>query len=189
MEIEPLDKKTIKIILSKQDMNDFSITYESMDYDDPATKKVILKLLNQVKEKNKVDLLSGKLFIEAFPKDDGGCILYLNILGDMKENSVLNNNFKSPIIAVISNPFDLFKLCKVLYRKYNHIIFKSHLYEDDGLYYLLIYSFYKQEDVLCGIISEFGSIKGKGEFYSCIVKEHSNLLIKDEAIEKLFSIT
>lgn len=186
MEIEPLDRQTVKIVLSKQDMDNFCLTYEDMNYNNPVTKNAVLKLLSAVKEKNKLDLFNGKLYIEAFPKDDGGCILYLNLISALKDDLLNATYIKSPIIASIQNPYHLIRLCQTLYNRFNRIILKSHLYANQSGFYLFLYSLFREENLkLCCLVKEYGKISGEGIFDSDIIKEHSCLIVENNALKTI----
>lgn len=186
LHIEPLDRLTVKIVLSKKDMQRFCLTYEKMDYDDPTTKKVIVHLLKRVRESTRMDFGLGKLFIEAFPNDDGGCILYLNSVESPKESSLYTSNgFNMPLIVKLTCVDDLLDICKCLIYRWNHLILKSSLYENENEYFLLLYSYYKQDDKLCAILQEFGKLSGRGDLASSLIHEHNNMIIKDNAIETI----
>ena len=185
MNIEPLDRQTIKIVLSATDMDKFHISYDEMDYNHPATRKVILQLLQQVREKISFDFSQNKLFIEAFPAQESGCVLYLNLLGEDQKHSNRSEGFHMPLIFLIEDLESLRRLCDKLYHSYHHLILKSSLYETDENYNLTVYSYYKMDARLIAVIREYGHFLGKGELKSQIIGEHSAKLVKDKAIEMI----
>lgn len=84
MKIEIVDEKTIKVSLSKADMDSLNVCYDELDYKNPLTKKMIVSVLDIIKSRCDLNLSEEKLFIEAFPYIDGGCILYIRINSERK---------------------------------------------------------------------------------------------------------
>lgn len=185
MNIEPLDRQTVKIILSADDMEKFNISYDEMDYNNPSARKIIMQLLHKVREKTSIDLNQNKIFIEAFPINDGGCVLYLNIFGESKKDAEKPEGFNMPLIFLIENLDSLRCICDKLYHNYHHLILKSSLYETDENYILTVYSYCKMNAKLIAVIKEYGYFLGKGELKNQMIKEHSSAIVKDKAVEMI----
>ncbi len=189
MKIELLDDKTVKVVLSNTDMISLNLTYDEMDYKNPDTKRVILQLVDQIKKEVSLDLSTSKLFIEAFPYVDGGCILYVNLLDlNLKSKSTAKQykiSFDTPIIFCFSDIDSLGNLSKRLLERYSHIILKNSLYLYNGKYYLLLYTYFKMDDQLSRLLNEYGQYYGKGAIMSAVIQEHAKELISSDALEKL----
>lgn len=189
LKIELLDDKTVKVLLSKVDMTAYNLSYEEMDYKNPQTKRVILKLIEEIKKEVKINLSTGKLFIEAFPYADGGCILYVNLLDAGKADALsqkkLKPGFDTPLIFVIDDLNYLGVLSNRLVTRYSHIILKSALYLWESNYYLLLYTYFKMDSEIIKLIGEYAKLYGKGNVQSAIVKEHAKELITNDAIAML----
>jgi negative regulator of genetic competence, sporulation and motility len=82
MQIDVLSSNTLKLTLSKCDMNDLDIKYESLSPKNPETKRLLAHVLNSIQRESKTGFtFSGeRLFVEAFPRADGGCMLYISCL-------------------------------------------------------------------------------------------------------------
>ena len=189
MKIELLNDKTVKVVLSNTDMINLNLNYDEMDYKNPDTKRVILQLVDKIKQEVSIDLSTSKLFIEAFPYVDGGCILYVNLLDlNEKSNAVARQckiSFDTPIIFSFSDLDTLGNLSKRLVMRYSHIILKNSLYLYNGKYYLLLYTYFKMDDQLSRLLSEYGQFYGKGAIMSALIQEHAKELIACEALETL----
>lgn len=190
MKIEPLDDKTVKVVLSKVDMDGFQLTYEEMDYKNPETKRVILKLIDEIRNQVDIDLSQGKLFIEAFPYADGGCILYVNVLdltraADPRSPRKHRTSFDTPLIFVFDDLSSLAALSVRLNARYSHVILRNSLYLLDQKYYLMIYTYFKMDNEITHLLNEYGRFYGKGAVRSSIIKEHAKELLKSEATETL----
>lgn len=189
MKIELLDDKTVKVLLSKLDMYNLNLTYDEMDYKSPGTKKVLMQLLDEVKKQIKVDMTKGKLFIEAFPYADGGCILYVNLLDGTELSSPSmkkkKTGFDTPIICCLEGINDLSALAIRLASDFSHMILKSTLYLMNKKYYLVLYTYCKMDSKISAIISEYGKLFGKGAVTAAIIFEHGELIIAENAINLL----
>ena len=191
MRIEQIDRQTVKVILTQADMDGFDITYEEMDYKDPNTRRVILELLRRIKDEMAVDFSGGKLFVEAFPYLDGGCVLYICTItaeGERKPRSRNTNSFNTPLVFEFGELGMLTAACERLLLRYNHIILKSALYLYENKYRLLLYSYFKLDDKLVALVGEYGSYIGKGSIQSSFVREHAKCLIEANAVETLASL-
>lgn len=189
LKIELLDDKTVKVVLSNSDMMNFNLTYDEMDYKNPETKRVILTLVERIKKEVQIDISSGKLFIEAFPYADGGCILYVNLI-DINNKSRPNAkrykaSFDTPIIYSFNDIDALGHMSKRMLQRYSHIILKNSLYHYKEKYFLFIYTYFKMDEQLSYILNEYGRYYGKGAISSAIIKEHAKEILANEALETL----
>lgn len=189
--MERLDDKTIKVLLSIIDMTELGLNYEQMDYQDQETKKAIMKIINKINVELSTNLSTGKLFIEAYPYADGGCILFINQVTlhtkDRATSKKYRIGFDTPILYAFKDINAIGALSKRIQAAYNHIIIKDSLYfsQSKGEYYLLIYTYFKMDDKLMHLLSEYGTFYGKGSIAQAVVKEHTKEIINCEALLKL----
>ncbi|MCL1867050.1 MAG: adaptor protein MecA [Oscillospiraceae bacterium] len=87
MQIDVLSQNTLKLTLSRLDMFDMDIKYESLSGKNPDTKRLLSHVLRTVRldKSAGVDFSGERLFVEAFPRPDGGCMLYISCLLDENE--------------------------------------------------------------------------------------------------------
>lgn len=197
VKIELLDEKTVKVLLSRIDMNNYHLTYDEMDYRSPDTKKVLLRLLDEVKRQIKIDLSSGKLFIEAFPYVDGGCILYVNLLDPSatretaktaKRNIHSFSNAEFPLIITITGVKRLGALCSSLTSHCHSLILDSELFLSNNStdsYSLLLHTGLLLNDELVHVANEFLCSYKKGAIAAAHVREHGCSLIEKNAVPLL----
>lgn len=183
MKFEFVDLQTVKVILSPTDMDNFSITYEQIDYDDPATRRVIVYLLKQIRQETSIDLTRGKLFIEAFPFEEGGCVLYINQIS--KETTAKSHGFHTPLIFRLSSLDSVIQACQSLYFRCLHLVFKSSLYEVQGNYFLFIYSYVKMEKKILTVLGEYGNYTGEGPLLAAKVAEYGHPIVLNQAVETM----
>ena len=185
MNIEIISNNTVKITLSEVDMLDYDINYERLDKKNPETKRLLIELLEAVRDEKNIDLSSEKLYVEAFPQNDGGCLLYISILNDKLKPKM---EIYTELVCEINDLNNLISLSSKIFKSYSHLIRGSELYFNENNYRLIINTFPKADSKLCIILSEYGCLIGKGEIISSSTKEHFDLLIDKDAIEKLSTL-
>ena len=186
LNIEIIDKYIIKITLSLKDMQNYGVNYEKINYNDKKTRQLIVSLLYKVKKTTNIDISKSKILIEAFPTEENGCILYLNIINNESINNILNDNSKKPLIIKFKHIQDFKNMCKILINKhYIKKILKNTLLQINNYFILIIYSDDEQLSKISPICFEYGNIIGYGELNKKIIEEHCDLIIKNNAIETI----
>lgn len=99
MKIDIAGEKSILVELSKEDMSEFNITYDDLDYSNIPTKKILFKIIEQIKlETGKAFDNTEKLQIDVMPDSSGGCLL---IFTDCANN----------MIAIASQSYTFYTSC------------------------------------------------------------------------------
>lgn len=184
MQIDLIGSDTIKITMNKTDMLCYDFDFETLDCDSPEMKNFIVRLLRIIKEKKKIDLDSKKLYIEAFPKNDGGCMIYIS---PMEEAQNTNHNYSAytGIVCKFENIEKIIDLSKYLHKNQNHIIHSSSLYKQNTDYNLVIEVFSKLEAKIINAANEFGDDIRKDNVYCAYIKEHNSCIINKNAVDIL----
>ena len=188
MTIEVISSNTIKITLSELDMIEYDISYENLDRKNPETKRLLIELLQTIRLEKNIDLTSEKLFVEAFPQTNGGCLLYISLLNEKVRVKSENNVLYNCVVCEVLNIEQLSEMCYQLYNRYSHLIHNSELYTNNESYRLIIHTFSKLEDKLKSILNEYSIIKGKGEIICSTTREYYKVLIEEDAVEKIVDI-
>ncbi len=184
MVIEVISSNTIKVILTEDDMSSYDVSFEKLDRSNPETKRLLIELISSIKAEKDVDLSSERLFVEAFPKDDGGCLLYLSMLGNNVKIATDRMTVYNTLICKISSPQALMRICTKICEQYNYIIHNSELYYDNGVYQLILQIYKKTDRKLKNMLSEFCSISGTSELEASVIREHFNCIFPIDAIEE-----
>ncbi len=182
MNIEYKNDKTIKILLTNTDLEKYKITYDELDYENIKTKEFLLSILKQVNKSYKIN--KQKIFIEAYPTNNKGCLLYINFI-DNDYKCKNDTSFDTPLIFKFENIETLSKTCTKLFKENLYMIIKSALYYYNDEYYLLIYSYCRMEKNLSNILKEYGTFIGKGAVFSSFLQEHSKQILCENAIENI----
>lgn len=186
LNIELLDKHIIKITLSLKDMKSYGISYDKINYSDKKTRQLIVSLLYKVKKTTNIDISKSKIFIEAFPTEENGCILYLNIINKQIIDNIISNSNKTPLLITFKCIQDFKNMCKILVKKhYINNILENTLLQANNHFILIIYSNNEQLSKTYPVFLEYGSIIGYGELNKKIMEEHCKLIIKNNAIQTI----
>lgn len=190
MQIEPIDRHTIKVTLSLVDMQAYDLDYEQMDYSDPTTKKALLAIMRKVQQSTLVDIEDHKLFIEAFSHEDGGCVLYINVMHpiDQKRAPRLRSSFDTPLIFGIDSIDGLTVVCHRVSNEYAHLIVNSAIYTTPPRgYALLLYTYCRSNARIIDSLAEHCAYLGKGAVLAAHYIEHGKEILDDRAIETWLS--
>lgn len=80
LNIQPIGTNKFIVTLSREDLEDLDITYDTMDYANVETRRVIWTILDRVRSSTGKDIdPSGNLVIEAAPDRSGGCVLMFTV--------------------------------------------------------------------------------------------------------------
>ena len=183
MQIEVIGGNTVKIVLNELDMSDYDICFERLSCKDPETKRLLVELLALVRAQKNIDLCTEKLYIEAFPRSDGGCMLYISPLTDNAVHAVKPKS--SPYTGLICECASLdamLALGSQLYTRYSHVLHDSQLYTLNGRYRLILYTFNRLEERLSATIREFSKIVGRGDIHCARTAETHKCIIPKNAV-------
>lgn len=175
----------LKIQLSGQDMEKLQISYDQLDYSDGQTRKAILVLLELAREETGFELGAAKLFVEAYPHDNEGCVIYFTMLDNENEDNKKKNTFYPSVVFKFENADVLIDCTFRLFEQYCHRIYKSSLYYFEGSFHLVVYPFDHSDDRTSAFISEYAQKVGEGELYVVWLKEHADLILEDNAVDQL----
>ena len=81
MELILINEKKLKIMLSPDDMKEYEIDCESVDYDKTETRRAFWSILDAAKQKTGFDAASERVYIQLYPSREGGCEMYVTKIG------------------------------------------------------------------------------------------------------------
>ncbi len=185
MELLIISDSKIKISLSKNDLDSYKISCDSIDYDTTETRRVVWSLLDDVKKQSGFDAAKSRIFVQIYPSRDGGCELYVSKLGKQLP-SAFDKAVSPPLLPSVGCKkecyiFDgvngLIAVCKELYTKgYNG---RSDAYSDDiGQYFLCA------EGEGFDFMSEFG-VRRSYDIAELYIKEHCREICTQNAVSTL----
>lgn len=82
MKLVRMGENEIRIHLTEHDLEKFAITLDDFDYDSTKGRRVIWELFDRAREETGFDAAKEKVYIQLFPRDGGGCELFVTKLDD-----------------------------------------------------------------------------------------------------------
>lgn len=184
LRIVRISNNTIKIVLTQSDLKMLDIDFSKCDRNSPEAKKLVDTLLNILKRSGFYDL-GNKIYVEIFEEFTGGCLVYIT---KKEKRKIHEKNNSLPIFEIMfqtNNINELINLSSNLKSGIGFIVKSSFLYYSDNIYRLLISL---PKTYLKQAAKEIKKIKcytSNDELLIEQTKEHYDLLIKSNALNKI----
>lgn len=82
MEYILISESKLKIMLTKQDIEEWNISVDQLDYGNPNARAVFEDILGYAREELGFDTSGHKVLLQLYPSKDGGCELFITRLGE-----------------------------------------------------------------------------------------------------------
>ncbi len=195
MELIVINDSKLKVTLTAEDMDKYSLCCEDMDYDNTETRKAFWQILDEAKHKTGFDAASDRVFIQVYPCKSGGCEMYVIKLKSMipLKESYLGKNALMLRGKVGIYCFDCLEALMAVCKKLDELGYtrESAAYVcDDGKLYLIITEKLQNTVAKIGAVGEYSFIEEYGRRFQgtsqlAYIKEHSRLLEKENAVSLL----
>ena len=184
MKIEKLSESKIKFTVSREDMERWGITVESLITDTPKARELFKILIKRAEDETGFYAKGSNIMIEAQPGKGDAIILFVTNL-DMHLQSLGKGRLRAKAVQQSTHfiyEFENFDdLCE--FAKLKNNIEKSSLYSFEKNYYLVLF------ESCSAIINEYGKEMKKNEITLPYLKEHGKCIAEKDAlitIEKYF---
>ena len=192
MDIILINKRNIKVSLSKDELELFGLYAQSLEWQDLKTRLLLGKILDIAHERFGFDRCDSKLTVSVFPSADGGCELFVT-----KKSPVTKATYdkKHGVICFAKDTEELFCLCEKL--KEADFSGASSLYLGEKGELVMICenkkafpSYMKESDIKkknCDLtfLSEHGRTYDATEDALAYIGEHMTLLVQNEAMDRI----
>ena len=202
MELLLISDSKLKVTLSAEDMNRFSLNCDTIDYDNTETRRAFWQILDEAKHKTGFDAARDRVFIQVYPSKSGGCEMYVIKLKNMTQSGEMSAKGQaqsSGKVGVFS--FDgmdvLLPVCKKLHNM-GYVRESAAYAGDDGRYYLVITERCRgqgspQPSARDNSVTEFGFIEEYGKRYAdparlAYITEHSRVIDSTNAVNILAAL-
>lgn len=170
----------MKIVLTSADMIGRNMDFQSLERENPETKRFIIELLQDLKNQEKIDIINEKIYIEAFSQNNGGCIVYISVV-----NIENLNKDKVYLICEFADIETLLGFSNSIKKTEIGGILSSELYRDDECYRLILLVKGELSGKFANLTNEFGIVAGKTEIEAAKTKERFWKIIPFSALESL----
>ena len=88
MEWIQIGSDALKVMLTKEDMQQYAIEFDRLDYENTETQLALRRILAEAKRTVGFEVAHDKLYIQAFKDKDGGCELFVRRAGPSKRHAL-----------------------------------------------------------------------------------------------------
>ncbi|HHW45722.1 MAG TPA: adaptor protein MecA [Clostridiales bacterium] len=178
----------LRVTLSAKELLDYQLTFDDLDYNCPETRKILGLLIQAAAEQTNFNIDQGKLLIEVFPGQAGGCTIYFTKIGTPCKKQRRLKIKKStpsvvPYIFEFASSGDMLSAVEQLYMRNEFRDLKSKLYLLDGKYRLIIYP--DTDENFTVVLGEFAEAVYRKNIATAYTTEYGKLLAGDNAIKKI----
>lgn len=180
MKYDSLSRNTVKITLSEEDMREYSLCAENITLSTAQSKYRLARMLRKMELFP--TLKPERLFLEAFPKTEGGCVLYVS---GLDEESSCNSTQKTDLMCTVSGLDELIRLCFGLKRSFSCC--EACVCLVGRKYALLLGAEAAETERLRHFLSEYGEVSADiGEIST--VREYGRVVCPENAVKSFSSL-
>lgn len=181
MNIEKIDTRRIIISLCEKDMQNYAVTFDSLNFSETHSKTVLTDIMKRAAETTGIDFKNKKIIIEAL-RYDTGCLLLLTVARKRKTYRVRYGT--ETFIFRFSSAETFLSCIKALYYMQKDRFFSS-AYLYDNSYYLIIKTSAKLKNKYINTIGEFSTGYAKGNILHSFLSEHAKPLHLNNAVQHI----
>lgn len=172
MIIQQIDNSKVLIVLGGNDMEDFSLEYEKLSFDDPHSKKILKRLLSLACSKAGFNITDKKILIEAIPQEKG-CLILLTLVPERHRKIYRIKKQRKNLCYVFEDTENLISASKALSNSQIH--FENSIYLWEGKYVVILENVIENTS-LFSKFREFSVCTLKGKIHTARIKESGKLL-------------
>lgn len=155
-----INEGKMKIMLEAQDLEEWDIQIDELDYSNPYAKAIFEEILAYAKEHFGFETTGYRVLLQLYPSKDGGCELFITRLGESIGNQdQIRANTEQRAYSFEKLSY-LISVCRRLCRN-GFEGFSSAWFDNDGKWFLMISPKDSENSELCHIdkftfITEYG---------------------------------
>ena len=180
MKVDILSASTLKITLSSEDMINYDLKYDKLcrpEDNRRAVSQLFSLLRRQSPEAFRGNSFTAdkRLLVEAFPRYDGGCMLYVSALRDCRVECEAE---AESLVCSVSSLDELEGLCRLLeaQRTRTGMEFSAQIYQGEGEYRLLITPKNVCHQLIRRFCAEYGTVL-EGETAVAATREYCREIV------------
>ena len=186
MELILISDSKLKIMLSPDDMKDFDLDCDSVDYSKTETRRAFWSILDEAKHRTGFDAASQRIYIQLYPCRQGGCEMYITKIGSSKGSEIFQS--EQNYLAYIFDSLDLMiRVCRQL--ESLELYASADAFSDDSGHFLLLLSTRSEQDTKnLSFVKEFGEVFDL-DGIEPYISEHCSRICSGNAVFKLASLS
>ena len=101
MELLRISDSKLKVMMNRQDLADFQLRAEELDYSNTETKRMFWDILNQAKHTLGFVTDGARVLVQLFPSRDGGCEMFITKIGEICHSCQQGEEGGSPLLPLL----------------------------------------------------------------------------------------
>ena len=191
MKLLQLSENELKIVLSKEDLDELHLSLSTIDYNTTQTRKAIWEIFDRARVQTGFDAAKTKVYIKLYPLSDGGCEMRVSKLKGENDISFAMRaasftgkqrvfKYNGSDKAFLFDDFDkLYAACRAI----GHASASSLYLDENGKYILYL----KNLKAVCALTerwSEF-STPLKSKYTDAYLSERCVSVCAEQAVERI----
>ena len=101
MEFILINENKMKVMLSEEDLEEFEVEAEELDYANTDTKRMFWDILSRAKHSTGFDTDGQRVLVQLYPSRHGGCEMFVTKIGILgsSENTCEDDNAEPPLLT------------------------------------------------------------------------------------------
>ena len=191
MRIDILSKTTLKLTLTADDMSNYDLCYEALSRRGSDCRKTLGRLLEQAEAEDGAEMAARllneerRLFVEAFRRMDGGCMLYVSALTGHNKRRETHEEKQdaAPILFEAADEREVGKVCRcLLLERERGARFSARLFSDGICYRLEVIPQNTCRSRVIRLFNEFGGAICD-ELTAAYTAEHYRAVVVENAAD------
>ena len=87
MEIIMISDNKLKVMLCKEDLSNFELSPEQLDYSNTETKRMFWDVLSRAKHQTGFDTDGQRVLVQLYPSKEGGCEMFVTKIGVLHQET------------------------------------------------------------------------------------------------------
>ncbi len=183
----------LKLMLTKTDLTKYALDCDTMDSEDPTTRRALRELLRDVKSSSGFDAADDKLFIQLYPSKDGGAEIYITKLAVRRDpEPALTSGVRISTVYRFDTMGDLLSACSRANTCHHTSLTDVTAWQGERSYYLITEDNLTYREYLRGTgaqlgeqLTDSGICIGTSPAVIAYVREHCTCFCDCDAISVL----
>lgn len=186
MVIRQISKSTVKISLTAEELSAYHITFSELERKSRQTLRLLSDAAELAEKQTGQPFCTARLFVEAFSRNDGGCLLYLSVISGTENQTEQKEPVRPIVIYEFASMRELYLCCTRL-SDAKLIPLRSALYAEQshGTLRLVAELAKEKQKRAVSILSEFGTPRDAKRMTLARIAEHYTCISKQDAVSEI----
>lgn len=180
LKIESIGKSKVKIILTKYDLEEYDLDYETLSCENSETRVLIRHLADLANSEFGFKRRGRQLVVRTLPLGAGGCVMYFSLIPHSGKSRIKRDN--GPFVYEFEDAETLLRAIETLHLHGHSKEVDSKLYFTGDTYKLVLITSHAPPQYMEHILTEFGHRCTSGVNALAFANEHYQLILEHDAI-------